>query len=145
MIKAVIFDIGGVIVNTASSPQIDVYRKEIKINKEVQEIITKLKELGYKLAIVSNTIPKHAKYLKEIGAFNFFDVIVLSYEVNLRKPDKEIYQLALKKLNSTPQEVIVVDDEQNYLPTAKELGIKTFLFKSASKLKGDLISVGTKI
>jgi FMN phosphatase YigB (HAD superfamily) len=47
----------------------------------------------------------------------------------------------LKKLNSKPNECIIIDDEESNLLPAKKLGIKTILFKNPKQLKEQLESL----
>jgi len=64
-----------------------------------------------------------------------FDVFIASAEVGMRKPDKRIYELALKKLDEfdrgrggegvKAEEVLFLDDIGENLKTAREMGIRT--------------------
>ena len=64
-----------------------------------------------------------------------FDVFIASAEVGMRKPDKKIYELALKKLDEVnrqqggngleAEDVIFLDDIGENLKTAKEMGMQT--------------------
>ena len=52
-----------------------------------------------------------------------FDVIVISGDVGMRKPDPRIYTLAAERLGLPPEEIVFVDDlEQNLVP-ATEAGM----------------------
>lgn len=73
---------------------------------------------------------------------NQFDDIVVSGKVKMRKPFKEIYQLALKQFNAKAEESIFVDDNKDNIETANELGIKGIHFKDANQLKAELIALG---
>ena len=83
------------------------FTRDRKINYNVLNLIKKLKR-HYKLCLISNTIPQHAKYNKKI--FNLFNYVILSYKVKLFKPDKRIYKLALKKFKVKANEVVFIDD-----------------------------------
>lgn len=66
---------------------------------------------------------------------SFFDVYVGSAEVGMRKPSRDIYELAMKKLNERdkaqggqgikPEDVVFLDDIGENLKTAKQVGMKT--------------------
>ena len=59
---------------------------------------------------------------------NLFDNIIFSYEVGYVKPQKEIYNIALNKMDVNPENCIFVGDGgSNELKGAKELGIRTVL------------------
>ncbi|KAL9100827.1 MAG: hypothetical protein Q9163_003838 [Psora crenata] len=66
---------------------------------------------------------------------SFFDVYVASAEVGMRKPSKDIYELAVQRLDKydrehggqgiQPEQVVFLDDIGENLKTAKEVGMKT--------------------
>ena len=66
---------------------------------------------------------------------SFFDVYVGSADVGMRKPSRDIYELAMEKLNEIdkakggqgikPEEVVFLDDIGENLKTAKQVGMKT--------------------
>jgi epoxide hydrolase-like predicted phosphatase len=60
-----------------------------------------------------------------------FDVVVISDEVGLRKPEPEIYELTAAKLGVRPEECVFVDDTKRNLVTAEELGMATVHFTGA--------------
>ena len=58
----------------------------------------------------------------------FFDVIVISAEVNKRKPSPEIFQKALRSLDAAPSETVFVGDTLNMdVEGAKRAGMKAIL------------------
>jgi len=63
----------------------------------------------------------------------------------VRKPNPKIYEFALAKTGSSPEETIFIDDKQRMLEPARKMGIKTILFISPRKLKEDLISANLLI
>jgi FMN phosphatase YigB (HAD superfamily) len=83
------------------------------IGLDVDTVAT-LKQLHaeYKLGIVSNFgIPECAwELLDDHGLKPFFNVVVISGEINRRKPSPEIYDTALKALNVTASETVFIGD-----------------------------------
>ena len=57
---------------------------------------------------------------------NIFDRIFLSCEMNLRKPDKEIFRRVLREAAIRPEDTLFVDDNASNVAAAQELGIRTF-------------------
>ena len=45
----------------------------------------------------------------------------------MRKPDIEFYELVLDENDLKPQETVFIDDSEQNLPPARELGINTIL------------------
>lgn len=84
----------------------------------------------YKLGIVSNfAIPECAwELLERFDLKRFFDVIVISGEVNKRKPSPEIFHKALKVINADPSETVFVGDTLSIdVEGAKKVGMKAIL------------------
>lgn len=109
-----------------------------KLNKKVIQLAKWLKEKKYKVGILSNTNEIDANVNKKRGDYDLFSPVILSHEVGYRKPEKRIYQIALKKLKVKANECIFIDNKKDKLLTAKKLGIKIIFFKSASQLKRDI-------
>lgn len=73
-----------------------------------------------KNCILSNALPN----LKETaGGLVEKDKAFTSYELGLLKPDPQIFQTVLHKLDARPQEVIFVDDKPQNVMSAQSLGI----------------------
>jgi len=109
---------------------LDVIQKTEIIDDKTIELVKKLKR-KYKLAIVANNVKNWVmKKLEKYKIKNFFDIIVVSSEVGVRKPDPRIFSFTIKKLNVKPEECIFISDELNDdLSGAKVLGIKTIWLK----------------
>jgi epoxide hydrolase-like predicted phosphatase len=54
-----------------------------------------------------------------------FDGVVISGEVGIRKPSREIYEMATQKIGLPPRECVFVDDLPFNLKPAAELGMAT--------------------
>ncbi len=125
--------------------------KTTKPYKEILEYACKLKERGFKIAILSNTNEVHTKYVEQIGAFKPFDYIFLSHEVGIRKPDPKIYKHLLEKLDAQPKVVLFIDDTPENIETAKKLGMRTILAKNPKQIINDIEAelgkdfIGTKL
>ena len=78
----------------------------LKIDHSLVYIIKKLREKGYKTALLSNGHYSffERKIYKIYPEFkNIFDEIILSSVVNMVKPDAEIYLHTLEKIKSKPR------------------------------------------
>ena len=76
------------------------------------ELLEYLSEKGYTLHILSNGF-KEVTYRKcELsGIQNYFKTITSADELNVRKPQPEIYEYALKKANAKKEESIMIGDD----------------------------------
>jgi epoxide hydrolase-like predicted phosphatase len=119
--------------------------KHYNRNDDAINLVKRLKNNGYKVAVLSNTIKPHSDYEYKIGIYQNFDMVVLSHEVRMRKPDLEIYKYLLKKLQVKPDEAFFVDDKIDNVKTAAKLGIHAILFKNTKDLEIELEKLGVRI
>gem|GEM_PF-2638363 len=110
------------------------------------DLIKKIKEKNIQVAFLSNNPKDRAEYLdKKYGFISLFDFGYFSFDANVRKPDKMIYQKFLEKFNLDAKEVIYTDDKEENLEPAKELGMKTILFQNIDQFKHELKEAGINI
>ena len=64
---------------------------------------------------------------------DLFDVIIISSEVGLIKPDPEMYLLTLDRLKVLPQEAIFIDDKENNVIGAQAVGMLGIQFKDSAQ------------
>ncbi len=86
----------------------------------------------YKLAVVSNATSQLPRFaLEKSGLTKFFQVVVVSRDLGVRKPDPEIFRYALEKLKVKPGEAIHVGDSIKHdVKGAKKAGIKVVWIKT---------------
>jgi len=120
-------------------------RLYIKKDKDVENIIKKLRKNKYKIATLTNVSDIHHRIRIEKGFYDHFHFNICSCEVGLSKPNIRIYKLLIKKLKLKPEEIIFVDDVKECLIPAKKLGIKTILFRNAKQLARDLKKFDVKL
>lgn len=115
---------------------------KLEINPKMMSLIEKLKEIGYRVPVLTNVSRKMADYNKMKGRYKLFKPVFLSYEIGLKKPSPKIFLHALKKLKLKPDECVFIDDKENYLKGAGAVGIKTIFFKNFPQLKVELRRAG---
>ena len=87
---------------------LDLY-KVLSTFSEVKEVLNKLKEKNYKLAILSNGTPSLLNELvKSNNLNNVFDDIFSIEEVKIYKPDPKVYNIPIKKYQIQKNEVVFV-------------------------------------
>ncbi|MBO1513971.1 pyrophosphatase PpaX [Metabacillus bambusae] len=92
----------------------------------VFETIKTLKEQGFKLGIVTTKIRDTVNMgLKLTKLDQFFDVVVTLDDVENAKPHPEPVLKALKQLDSSPEEAIMVGDNHHDVEAGKNAGTKT--------------------
>ena len=74
---------------------------------EVRDVLNKLKEKNYKLAILSNGTPKLLNELVSSNNLNnIFDDIFSIEEVGIYKPDAKVYDMPVKKYKIQKEEIV---------------------------------------
>ncbi len=112
-----------------------------RIDRNLISFITGLKR-NYKTGLLSNAWSDARQSLAaEIGDLSIFEFIVYSAEVGLMKPDPAIYRRILDMMQLPPEKAIFVDDTEQNIAAANELGIHGLLFKSAEKVQGDILAM----
>jgi HAD superfamily hydrolase (TIGR01509 family) len=80
------------------------------IDRYKKRMLATLKE-KYKLVCVTNSIRETAiQMLKVTGQLSFFDFIITNEDVINNKPHPDCYLLAMKKLNLSKQECLIIED-----------------------------------
>ncbi|NMC62286.1 MAG: HAD family phosphatase [SAR324 cluster bacterium] len=94
----------------------------------------------YRLFLLSNTNSIHIKYVRKIhpSLFDMFEKSYLSYELNMRKPERGIFEYALKNSGLAAHESLFIDDLPLNIYGAEELGISTLHVKDAKQLQAGL-------
>lgn len=85
----------------------------------------------YKLILLSNTNELHIDYVKRIfnrfeSFKNCFSNFYLSHEINLRKPNSDIYQFVSEHSSFNPKECLFIDDTKENTDAAETLEFITW-------------------
>ena len=106
------------------------------IYEENLKIALNLKKKGKKIYILSN-FPgdQFDNFMKENKFLNEFDDMIISGKVGLKKPDKKIYELAIKKFDCNPSKTLFIDDRPENTEAAQNLGINIITLDDPGKLK----------
>ncbi len=85
--------------------------------------LSRLKSEGYRLAVASNSIRNTVDIMMEKASLqNYLEFTLSNEDVKHAKPDPEIYTTAITKLGLSPQEVLIVEDNQNGIRAAEAAG-----------------------
>ena len=95
-----------------------------------KEVCDSFQELSkkYDLYFLSNICEEEFDFVRNQPWFRCFKGHNNSYEAHLMKPQKEIYTGLLEKYDLDPTQCLFIDDTEENLITARELGISTIQF-----------------
>ncbi|MCL1901259.1 MAG: HAD family phosphatase [Endomicrobia bacterium] len=101
----------------------------------------------HKVAMLSNTNELHFEFLKAAypQVFLLFSDFYLSYEMNARKPEDEVYKKVISHYGIEPEKLFFTDDLQQNVDAAVRHGIKAYKFTSPADLKRNLQIEGIQI
>ena len=107
----------------------DIYER-VKANmSESRRVLSELKK-NHRVGLVTNFYGNMSVVLEEFGLSSYFETVTESAVVGVRKPDIEIFNVAVKSLEVKAEEVVVIGDSytKDILP-AHELGCHTVWIK----------------
>jgi HAD superfamily hydrolase (TIGR01509 family) len=85
--------------------------------------LSQLKRDGYKLAVASNSIRNTVRSMMEYSSLlPYLEFFLSNQDVAVAKPDPEIYLKAIANLNVSPDECLVLEDNENGRKAAKSSG-----------------------
>ena len=97
-----------------------------KVEYRIVSLLRELKERGYKVALISNCFPEEGEVIRTSVLAPFFDVMMLSCEVGMQKPERGIFEKCLAELAVAPEDCLYVGDGGSQeLETARAFGMKT--------------------
>ncbi len=73
---------------------------------------------------------------------SWFDGVVVSGRIGLRKPDPAIFQHLLERFDLEAEHTLFVDDSERNVEAARELGFEALRFESAPQLRRKLVERG---
>lgn len=100
----------------------------------------------FELILLSNTNDLHIEWVEEnipvFGEFKTcFDAFYLSHEIELRKPNADVYQFILENHSRKPEEVLFIDDTKENTEAAKKLGFHTWQLQAGQEDVVDLFNL----
>lgn len=97
---------------------------------------------GQRTGLLSNAwLGTRENITKHWGSLDpYFDEVLFSAEIGMRKPQPEIFHRLLARLKAEPEEVIFVDDFSENIKAAQELGLHALQFCSIGQVKGDILA-----
>lgn len=159
--KAVVFDFGGVMTmqgdrdaifqhigyrvkrsNQRPSSFNALVEELIGVNWKMYDLVYELKRQNILVALFSNIDHRSSKVIRNAGLYNSFDLCVLSCEIGVEKPKLRAYEILLQMLDLSSQDVVFIDDRQENIEAARQMGIDAFLFQSLEQVVQELLKRG---
>ena len=118
---------------------------KLPLRPGIHRFMKEAMEAGLKIAVCTTSNEQAAKAITEKILKDIkFDLVLAGDVVKKKKPDPEIYSLALTRLGLIPEEVFVVEDSKNGVLASKAAGMKTIVTTNGYTEKED-VSAGDVI
>ena len=90
--------------------------------------LKRLRAAGKKICLISNADAMEIAGWRKSPICDLFECAVFSCDVGFAKPDKEIYEIGLKRIHQTPENAVFIGDGgSNELYGAKQVGLSTVM------------------
>lgn len=126
----------------------DYYNRNVNVYTKpynnIKELIIKLKNIGFKLAVVSNKNIIPLKTLVDYHFKDLFDLVLGDGMGYKRKPDPEIINECIKKLDSDLEHTTYIGDSDVDVKTVNNTGCHGIFVSYGFRDKEKLIEVGAK-
>lgn len=118
----------------------DLYRDIFWENTEMKNFLeNKLLGSGLRLFMLSNTDSSHINFInRNFPYVRHIRKRILSYKVNLIKPDKRIFRVLAQNMSILPEESVFIDDLKPNVETAISMGFKAIHYNSHKKFLDEI-------
>lgn len=107
---------------------------------ETVRVVERLRANGYRLVGLTNWSAEKFRLTRaRYDFFNLFDDIIVSGEVMTMKPEREIFELTLRRLGLRAEECLFIDDSLKNVEAAAAMGFQVIHFQNPHQLEGELI------
>ena len=114
----------------------EIYFEALDPNQPMIDLMRDLKRRGYRMALLTNNVREWEPLWRAmLPVDEIFEIVVDSAFVGIRKPEPKIYELTLERLGGGigAAECMFVDDVEDNIATARELGMTAVHFRSSDQ------------
>ena len=121
---------------------IDRLEEDKKVNVDVLNLVNQLREMGYKVGLLSNNSVQKAEKMRQQKIDSYFDAFCVSAEIGYSKPDKPAFECLAKKLDVKLNQLVFIDDEPTSLKNFADCDYRPILYTSYQRLLDQLNKIG---
>jgi putative hydrolase of the HAD superfamily len=101
---------------------------------------------GLRIAVVNNEARElNSHRIQKFELYKFVDFFISSCFVRFRKPDADIFRLALDIAQAPAEHVLYIDDQPLFVQVAEGLGIRGICHTSYQSTRAQLASLGLEV
>jgi putative hydrolase of the HAD superfamily len=117
------------------------FRSWLSADSDTLDVLFDLRDGGTRMALLSNAGADFGSYFRHSPLGALFEAVFVSGELNMLKPDPQIFQHAMDALGITPEQTVFIDNKEVNVRGAESLGITGHVYTDAARLRGFLASV----
>ncbi|RLA09894.1 MAG: hypothetical protein DRQ59_12695 [Gammaproteobacteria bacterium] len=107
----------------------DEFLSRHSLNPGITELLSQAKGNSISVWCLSNDVGRWSdKLRKNLGIDKFLNGSIISGDVGVRKPDKEIYEILIHSSGYKVEDILFVDDREKNVIASREVGIETVMF-----------------
>ena len=105
-----------------------------RLNQGTVDLIKTLKQHS-RVVSGTNTFDPHYNCHLSLGDYDIFHAVYASNKIGLSKPNPNFFRHILNNEGTEPENAFFVDDTEKHVIAAKNMGLRSILFKDAESLK----------
>jgi FMN phosphatase YigB (HAD superfamily) len=144
-LRRTICEVAGSDTSMEEEAFIELWNCHFRVHAEVLPILDKLLERT-KVLLLTNVNEVHWRYVRPLlPHLERFHALVVSYDEKMAKPDRQIFELAIKRAGVPADHIAYFDDVQIFVDVASTLGIAGRLFTDAASFRRQLAELGITV
>jgi putative hydrolase of the HAD superfamily len=108
------------------------------VDPAVLEVVRTLRRRGWRVGLLTNATSRLDSDLASLGLRQELDAVINSSDLGVAKPDPEVFRLACRVMDASPEDCVFVDDRWENVSAAREVGMVAHLFEGAGALAAAL-------
>lgn len=108
------------------------YRNTVWVEENIHQTLENIRQKGYRIGVISNSRLYDEVMIncfKKVGLAKYIDIFTFSYYLKICKPNRELFEIALDRMEANPEEAIMIGDNlQSDIEPAQKLGLTVIWF-----------------
>ena len=126
--------------------ELQLMKEKIKPNDYLLNLVKKLKDNNIKIAVAtSSTKDRAIQLLKLVDFFDKIDILITAEDINLHKPNPEMFLKAAEELEVNPKNCIVIEDAVTGIQAANAANMKSIAFVTSYHTKEEFQDIADLI
>ena len=108
-----------------------------RLDRRVARLVQRLRQEA-RVVVGTNTLETHYRIHDREGHYALFEAVYASCRMGVAKPDPEFYRRILEQEGVEPKQSVFVDDREENVEAAAQVGMTAILFRGARRLEREI-------